>query len=111
MGTNEVFIGEFQARLRNLAINHSFLAAEVELVVRRTVRTVRDDQRWLTAAASATTALGVVRGRWRHIAHVHCIQVTDIDAELHCRRAVQDWERAGPKLVLASNTDFVRDLR
>ena len=64
--------------------------AEEVLVVRAAGRAVGEHERGLPAAAGAAAALRVVRRRGRDVAHVDDVELGDVDAELHRRRAEQD---------------------
>ena len=87
MAVDQVPVRELQDRRTYLAVNHRPGIAEEVLVVGALRRRVRDDQRGLPAPARASAALGVVRRRGRHVAHVNRVQGRDVDAELHRRRA------------------------
>ena len=64
-------------------------------------RAVGDHQRRLAAAAGPAAALGVVGRRRRHVAQVDGVEVGDVDAQLHRRRAEQHRQLARAEPVLA----------
>ncbi len=73
---------------------------EEVLVVRAAGGAVGEDQGRLTAPARATAALGVVgRGR-RDVAHVDHVELGDVDAQLHGRRAEEDRQAPFAETVL-----------
>ncbi len=74
----------------DLARDHQLGPPEEVLVVRAAGGAVGEDERGLAAAAGAAGALGVVGRRRRHVAHVDDVELGDVDAELHRRRAEQD---------------------
>ena len=55
----------------------------------------------MTAAPRPAAALGVVRRRRRHIAHVDGVQRGDVHAQLHRWRAVQEPQPGIAELLLA----------
>ena len=87
MAVDQVPVRELQYRRTDFAVDHGPGIAEEVLVVGALRRRVGDDQGGLTAAARAPAALGVVRRRGRHVAHVDRVQSRDVDAELHRRGA------------------------
>ena len=87
MAVDQIPVRELENRRTYLAVDHRLGVAEEVLVVRALRRRVRDDQGRLSAAARASAALGVVRRRGRHVAHVDRVQCRDVDAELHRRGA------------------------
>ena len=87
MAVDQVPVRELQDRRTYLAVDHRPGVAEEVLVVGALRRRVGDDQGGLAAAARASAALGVVRRRGRHVAHVDRVQGRDVDAELHRRGA------------------------
>ena len=87
MAVDQVPVRELQDRRTYLAVNHRPGIAEEVLVVGALRRRVRDDQGGLPAPARASAALGVVRRRGRHVAHVDGVQGRDVDAKLHRRGA------------------------
>ena len=90
MAVDQISVRELEDRRTYLAVDHRLGVAEEVLVVGALRRRVRDDQGGLTAAARASAALGVVRRRGRHVAHVDRVQCRDVDAELHRRGAKED---------------------
>ncbi|MCY1546954.1 hypothetical protein D9M68_829850 [compost metagenome] len=70
-------------------MHHAYRVSEVILVVRALRRAVGYDESGLSAAPRSARALGVVsRGR-RRIAQVDDVELRDVDAQLHRRRAVK----------------------
>ena len=94
MRADQVGVGQVQPRGLHLPGDHQVGAVEVVGVVGVAAGAVRDDDRLLPGAARAPGALGVVRGGRGHVAHRHCVEAGDVDAELHRRRAEQ--QREGP---------------
>src|SRR3546814_9569250 len=73
--------------------DHGSRTFEVVLVVRPLRGAVSDDEGGLPRSAGAARALGVVRRRRRHVAHVDRVQRRDVDTELHRRRAEHRRQR------------------
>ena len=87
-------VAQVEARGRDRPGHHVGRAAEVVLVVGVAGGAVGEHQRWLARATGPAAALGVVRGRRRHIPQTDRVQARDVDAQFHGRRAVQQRERA-----------------
>src|SRR5690606_32708699 len=83
-----------EERRANFAMHHRLWVAEEVLVVRALRGAVRQHQRSLSAAARATAALRIVRGRRRDVAQVDGVQRRDIDTKFHRRRAEEDRQEA-----------------
>ena len=94
MAVNQVPVCELENRRTYLSVDHCLGIAEEVLVVGALRRRVRDDQGGLSAAARASAALGVVRRRRRHVAHVNRVQCRDVDAEFHRRGAEEHRQEA-----------------
>src|SRR5205814_2735268 len=79
-----------------------------EILVMRTTRgTIGEDKRWLSAAACATTALGIISWCRRNIAHIDNIEFRYIDAKFHRRRTIQDRQFAMPEVFFALHTQII----
>src|SRR5262245_4745986 len=111
MRLDQVFVGEVEARGRDLAGHHPLGPPEEVLVVRAPRRAIGDDERRLAATAGAATPLRVVRWRGRHVAQVDDVEAGDIDAQLHRRRAIEDRKPGITEAALAVLADLARDLR
>ena len=85
VAADQVLVREINVRGIDGASHHARRVGEEVLVMRRLRGAVGDDQRGLAAAPGPPAALGVIRGRGRHVAHVDCVQRRDVDAELHGR--------------------------
>ena len=84
--------------------------SEVILVVRAPSRAVCVNKRRLPASARPPAALGVVGRRRRHVAEVDDVQLGDVDAQLHRRRAKQQREVGRPESFFPLLAIFRRDL-
>ena len=103
---NQVFVGQVESRRRDRAEDHQFRALEEVLVVRTAGRAVGGDESGLAAAAGASAALGIVgRCRW-HVAQAHGVELRDIDAKFHRRRAVEQRQFGFAELVFALDAHF-----
>jgi len=107
---DEVLIGQVKARRRDLAGDHQFGPLEKVLVVRAAGGAVGKDDGGLTAAAGASAALGVIGWRRRHIAHIDHIELVDVHAQFHGRRAIEDRQPGGLETLLAFLPQFIGDL-
>ena len=110
MAVYQVAVREFEDRRTHLAIDHRSGVAEEVLVVRALRRRIGDDQGCLSAASRASAALGVVRGRGRHVAHVDGVQCRDVDAELHRRGAKEHRQEPVGLPYLAESLLVLREL-
>ena len=81
-GLDEVLVGEVQAGWRHAAGHHPLRPPEEVLVVGVPGGAVGENQRRLAASSGAPAPLGVVRGRGRDVAHVHRVQLGDVDARV-----------------------------
>ena len=95
MTADQILVGEVDVGGIDGTGDHARRVGEEVLVMRRLRGAVGNDQRGLAATPSPPAALGVVRGRRRHVAHVDRIQRRDVDAKLHGRRAEQYGQSAG----------------
>ena len=110
VAVDKVPVRELEHRRAHLAMDHRLGVAEEVLVVRALRRRVRDDQGGLPVAARTSAALGVVRGRGRHVAHVDRVQCRDVDAELHRRGAKKHRQEPIGLSDLAESLLFLREL-
>ncbi len=83
---------------------------EVILVVRAASRAIGVDQGRLTATAGPAAALGVVGRRRRDVAQIDEVQLSDVHAQLHGRRAEQERQIAAAESVFALLAVFGGDL-
>ena len=108
---DQVAIAEVDAGRRYRSGDHpDGLAVEV-LIVRAAPRAVGEDQRRLPAATGAPAALSVVGRRGRDVAQVDEVQLLDVDAQFHRRRAEQQRETAIPEARLPLLAVLRRHLR
>src|SRR5437868_14436531 len=83
---------------------------EKVLVVRATERAVGENQSRLPAAARATAALRIVRGRWRDVSQIDCVQVLDVDTKFHGRRTEEDGQLGCAEVILTLHAKLARHL-
>ena len=102
---NQLFVREIQGRCADFAVHHGGRIGKEILVVRAFRGAVREHQRRHAAAASATTALSVVRWRGRHVPQVHGVERRNVHAQFHGRRAEQHGQEP---LVFAQLPELVR---
>ncbi len=110
VGPDQIFVGQVHARWCDGAGDHALRAIEEVLVVRAAGCAVGKDERGLSAPAGAPAALRVVGRRRRNVAQVDDVQLGDVDAQLHRRRAEQDRQVAGAESLFAVEPVLVRDL-
>ena len=110
VAVDQVPVRELEDRRAHLAMDHRLGVAEEVLVVRALRRRVRDDQGGLPVSARTSAALGVVRGRGRHVAHMDRVEGRDVDAELHRRGAEQDRQEPIGLTDLAEPLLLLREL-
>ena len=110
VGAEQVLVEQVEARRGDDARDHLVGVAEVVLVVAVAGGAVRGDQGRLAGSSGSPRALGVVRGRGRHVAHGNGVEAGDIDAKLHRRRAVQQLQLPVAEFVLALAAHFGVDL-
>ena len=110
VGAHQILVAQVDARRGDGTGDHLARLAEEVLVVRAAPRAVGEDQRRLAAAAGPAAALGVVGRRRRHVAQVDDVELGDVDAELHGRRAEEQRQVAGAEAVLALLAVLGRDL-
>ncbi len=77
----QVFVGQVDLRRCHSAGNHVLRALKEILVVPAGSRTVGDNQCRLTTAPCSPRSLRVVGGGRRHIAHMHRVQIGDVDPQ------------------------------
>ncbi len=107
---HQIGVCQIEPRRHHLAGHHALRLAEKVLVVAAPDGAIGRDEGRLTTAPGAPATLGVIRRRRRHVAHMDDVQVGDIDAELHGRRAKQRLERPGAKVALAILAPLLLDL-
>jgi hypothetical protein len=101
MRLDELLVDDVDARRRNRASDHVLrLVKEVSIVDVAVTREGHDKCRFPTATRSTAT-LSVVCGCGRHIAHVNCREVLNVDAEFHRWRTEQDWQLSRIEISLA----------
>lgn len=100
VSSDEIFIGEIDPRRRNCPGDHLMRSPEEILIVGAVVGAIREDDRGLPAATRTPAALRVVGWCGWHIAEIHRIELSDVYAELHRRRAIEDRELRLPKALL-----------
>ena len=110
VSTDEVLVGQVEPRQAHGPRDHQAGTAEEILVVRIARGAVSQHQGGLTAPAGPAAPLGIVCRRRRHVPHVDHVELTDVDAELHRGRAIQDGELAGAEILLALLPLLVWDL-
>src|SRR5437667_5998893 len=90
--------------------NHILRTFKEILVMWTTRRTIGEDQRWLSAAACATAALGIISRCRGNIAHIDDIEFRYIDTKFHRRRTIQDRQLAMPEVFFAFHAQVIRHL-
>ena len=110
MGSDEIPVPQIDSRRHHRSGHHLVRAAVVILVVRTAAGAIGVHQRGLAAPAGASAALRVVRGRRRNVPQIHHVELRDVDAEFHRRRAEQERKRALSKARLAFLAVFRSDL-
>jgi hypothetical protein len=83
----EILVREIEPRRSNLGGDHELRPAKEVLVVRISSRAVVEDEGRLAASACTAAPLRVVRRGRRDVPHVDDVELGDIHAELHRRRA------------------------
>ena len=111
VGADEVLVGQVEAGCDDRPGDHVAGAAEPVAVVGVAGGAVGEHQRRLAAAAGPAGALRVVGGGGRHVAQPDGVEVGDVDAELHRRRAVEQRQFPFPEGALAFEAVLLRDLR
>ena len=71
-------------------------------------RAVREDEGGLPTPARTTTALSVVGWSGGDVPEIHCVELGDVDAELHRRRAVEDRKLTFAEPLLTFQSDGAR---
>ena len=107
VGSDQIFVRQVKPRQADCSGNHQLLTAEEILVMRIPRGAVGQDKSRLARSTGSATPLGIVRRGRRHVPHVDHVELADVDAELHGRRAIKDGELAGAEILLAFLPLFV----
>ncbi len=94
MRFHQRFVGQFQTWRPHAAANHFGAPVEKVLIVAVDRAAVCDHHARLSLASRAATPLCVIRRGGRDISQMNEVQVGDVHAEFHCRRA--DHVRQSP---------------
>src|SRR5437660_1052004 len=63
-------------------------------------RAITVNQRRLATTAGASGSLSVIRRCRGNVAHVNDVELSDINTQLHCWRAIENWKGAISKTLL-----------
>jgi hypothetical protein len=110
MRLDEILVGKVDARWGDRAGDHLLSVAEEMVVVSIAIGREGEHQRGSPAASGAPAALRVIRGRWRDVAKMNSDEVTDVDTQLHGRRAEEDRQFACFEFILALDPKVCRHL-
>ena len=111
VGLDQVLVRQVEPRRRDRTGDHSLRALEKVLIVWAATGAVGEHQCRLPAASCPSAPLGIVGRRGRHVAHIDDVELGNVDAELHRRRAVEHGELGFAKVFLAFLAYVVGDLR
>ena len=101
VGPDQVLVREFEARRRDLARDHQPGRRKKYWSCGLPRRAVVEDKVPAAASARAPGSLGIVgRRRW-DVPQVDDVELGDVDAELHRRRAVEDRQSPVAESLLA----------
>src|SRR6516225_2291623 len=110
MRLDEILVGEVDAWRRHRTCYHLLTVAEKMVIVGVAVGRKGQHQRRSSAAPSAAAALNVIRRCRRDVAEMDGGQVSDVDPELHRRRAEKYRQFALLELLLALDAKLWRNL-
>ena len=110
MRAGEIAISQVNARWGDGACNHLARLAKEVLVVRAASGTVGEDQRRLPAPSSPATALRIIGRSRRNIPQVNEVQLGNVHAQLHSRRAKEQGQITATEPIFALLAIFGCDL-
>ena len=110
VGADEVFVGNLGARRQDGSGHHLLRPPEEVAVVRAAGGAVGVDEGRLPASAGTAAALGVVRRGRRYVAQADDVEIGDVHAEFHGRRAEQYRQSARAEPLLTILALLVRHL-
>src|SRR6266446_4305504 len=109
MPSKEPFVRQMDERCAWLKTKIALSLGEYRLIVVAVLRDGHTHRGRLRPPARPTCALLVVLDPWRYVAADYCLQLTDVHAEFHRRRATQQADLAVLEVAFKLFTNAVVD--